>query len=36
MFDYDYEKGIVKFEYDGTEEELIQIAELNIDDFLKD
>ena len=42
MFDYDYEKGIVKFEYDGTEEELIQIAKDGgdggvefIDDFLK-
>ena len=43
MFDYDYEKGIVKFEYDGTEEELIQIAKDGgdggvefIDDFLKE
>ena len=41
MFDYDYEKGIVKFEYD--EEELIQIAKDGgdggvefIDDFLKE
>ena len=26
MFDYDYETGIVKFEYEGSEEDLIEIA----------
>jgi hypothetical protein len=42
MFDYDYETGIVKFEYEGSEEDLIEIAKQGgdggveyIDDFLK-